>query len=138
MQDIWVNTLMSKNVTTCSRNTPLQEVVNQLHQKRFSCLIIVEEDDTPAGIITERDMVTILADMMKDVSWYQLAIENFMSSPPICVQEDSTLLEAVDTIREASIRHVPVISLNGKLSGLLTQSDLIEGLYQTVVSADHS
>lgn len=136
MQDVWVNQIMSKNVSTCLRSTSLQTVVNQLQQQSFSCLVIVDEKNIPAGIITERDMVVILADLMKDMSWEQSAIENFMSAPPICINEDSTLLEAIDIIRESGIRHAPIINLNGTLTGILTQSDLIEGLYQTVTSIE--
>ena len=132
MQDLWVNQLMTKAVSTCKRETPLHQVVDQLHQQSFSCLVITDDNQAPLGIITERDMVTILADLMSDVSWDGLAIENFMSTPPICVAQDATLLEAMELIRSKSIRHAPVVNMQGKLTGILTQSDIVEGLYQTM------
>ena len=128
MQDLWVNELMTREVTTCQPKTQLTEVVKQLHKKQFSCLIVVD-NNKPIGIITERDMVTILADMLEDVSWDSLSVENFMSANPVTIMEDHTLFEAVEIIREEGIRHAPVIDRDGELSGLLTQTDIINGLY---------
>lgn len=130
MKDISVKDLMTTDVTTCSRSTPLNEVVDALHSAQFSCLIILE-DKKPIGIITERDMVTILADMLKDVSWDNIAIENFMTPDPITITEDITLFEAVDIIRFENIRHVPVVNSADQLIGVLTQTDMINGYHKS-------
>ncbi len=129
MQDIWITDLMTQDVISCSSGTPLNDVVAELHQQRFSCLLIVD-DNIPVGIITERDMVTILADMLGDVSWDALAVENFMSTPVISVSEDLNLYQAVEIFREKTIRHAPVVNRNGELIGLLTQTDIINGCYE--------
>ncbi len=133
MEDIWVSDIMTKEVTTCHPRTLLTEVVTQLHTHLFSCLVIVE-DKKPIGIITERDMVTILADMLEDVSWDSLSVENFMTTPVVSLYEDHTLLEAVEIIRSEGIRHAPVINQTGELTGLLTQTDIING-YHNMLSA---
>ena len=129
MHDIWVTDLMTREVTTCKAETLLTDVVKMLHSEKFSCLVVVR-DQRPVGIITERDMVTILADMLADVSWDSLSVENFMSPDPVTILEDHTLFEAVDIIREEGIRHAPVINRDNQLIGLLTQTDIINGLYQ--------
>lgn len=134
MQEIWVADIMTRDVTTCHPGTQLTEVVEHLHKRQFSCLVVVEEKK-PVGIITERDMVTILADMLEDVSWDSLAIENFMSTAVVAVQEDATLFEAVDVIRSEGIRHAPVVDVKGELVGLLTQTDIING-YNQALSPD--
>lgn len=133
MQDLWVTDLMSQEVTTCAPHTMLTDVVNQLHKKQFSCLVVVD-NKCPIGIITERDMVTILADMIEDVSWDSLSIENFMSTDPVTIMEDHTLFEAIDIIREEGIRHAPVVNRSNELIGILTQTDIINGLYPGIVA----
>lgn len=130
MLDLWVNEIMTKEVTTCHPKTSLHDVVQQLHREQFSCLIIVE-GNKPLGIITERDMVTILADMLEDVSWDNLAVENFMTVNPITITEDISLFEAVDIIRFEKIRHVPVVTGEGDLIGVLTQTDIINGYHRS-------
>lgn len=136
MQETWVADIMTSDVTTCHPGTQLTEVVTQLHKRLFSCLIAVE-NKKPVGIITERDMVTILADMLEDVSWDSLAVENFMSRSVITVPEDATLLEAVEIMRSEGIRHAPVVNIAGELVGILTQTDIINGYFGNL-SADHS
>ena len=135
MQEIWVSDIMSRDVTTCHPGTLLTEVVEQLHKRQFSCLVVVEQKQ-PVGIITERDMVTILADMLEDVSWDSLAVENFMTASVVSVLEDATLLEAVEVIRSEGIRHAPVINIQGELVGLLTQTDIINGYTKAVSPED--
>lgn len=133
MQEVWVPNIMTREVTTCHPGTQLTEVVAELHRRQFSCLVAVE-NKKPVGIITERDMVTILADMLEDVSWDSLAVENFMSRCVVTVPEDSTLFEAVEIIRAEGIRHAPVVNNQGELVGLLTQTDIINGYFQSCSS----
>jgi len=108
----------------------MREVVKLLHVKRFSSLVIVD-GQKPIGIITERDMVSILADLFEDDTWADLPVEDFMTSPIISVGDDITLFEAVGISRAKSIRHIPVVDDEGHLVGLLTQSDIINGYYKS-------
>jgi CBS domain-containing protein len=81
-------------------------------------------------------MVTILADMLADVSWDSLSVENFMSSCPVAIMEDHTLFEAVEIMKEHGVRHAPVVNLDHELIGLLTQTDIINGFYQASVQEE--
>jgi len=132
MHEYNVTDLMTLKVITATPNTSLREVVKMLHAERFSCLVIVNGKN-PIGIITERDMVTILADLFEDDTWVDMPVENFMSSPIISVGDDLTLFEAVDISRAKSIRHMPVVDEVGHLVGLLTQSNIVNGYYNSSV-----
>ena len=130
MEDIRVEELMTRDVVTCSPDLPLLDVVAQLSTRKFSC-IIVTEDEIPVGIITERDLVEVLLDTLQGVTWNELAIKNFMSSPVVSVREDTLLEEAVSMSHMKKIRHMPVVDVEGMLKGILTQTDLIAGCYQS-------
>ncbi len=132
MHDCNVTELMTKKVITATLDTSLREVMKMLHAERFLCLVIVD-DKTPIGIITERDMVTILADLFEEDSWVETSVGSFMSSPVTSVSADLTLFEAVDVSRAKSIRHLPVVDDAGNLVGLLTQSDIVDGYYNSSV-----
>lgn len=125
MKNFYVSEVMTENVTTASIETPLKEVVHILHSKRFSCLIVTD-DEMPVGIITERDMVRILSQMLLDSTYINIAVQQYMTSPIITVGYETTLYEAVQIASEKDIRHIPVVDLDGKLAGLLTQSDIVE------------
>ena len=127
MKEIYVFEVMTENVTTCSPDTVIKDVVKILSSNRLSSLVITENDE-PIGIITERDMVAILADMLNDVVWNNLSIDHFMTSPTYTIRSDIALHEAVEFSKNKDVRHLPVVNENNKLIGILTQTDMVNGL----------
>jgi CBS domain-containing protein len=127
MKEIYVFEVMTENVTTCSPDTALKDVVKVLSSNRISSLVITENDE-PTGIITERDMVSILADMLNDVVWDDLSIDHFMTSPTYTIRSEIAMHEAVELSKDKHIRHLPVVNEHNKLIGLLTQTDMVNGL----------
>ncbi len=127
MNESNVMDVMTEDFTTCSPDTALKEVVRILSSKSLSSLIIIK-DDEPIGIITERDMVSMLADMLNDVVWDNLSIDHFMTSPTYTIRSEVALTEAVVFASEKNIRNLPVVDKNNKLVGLLTQTEMVEGL----------
>ena len=121
---------MTRDVVTCSPDEPLLAVVNMLATKKFSCLVIVE-DKAPLGIVTERDLVEVLFDTLQGVTWSELPIGNFMTSPVVTVTEDITLDDLVMMSHLKKIRHMPVVNELGELIGIITQSNIIAGFYQS-------
>jgi len=107
----------------------LKDVINILSRNRISSLIITENDE-PVGIITERDLVAIMEDMLNDVVCDNLPINHFMTSPTYTIHSEITLHEAVKLSLNNNIRHLPVVNENNKLIGLLTQTDMVNGLSQ--------
>ena len=76
MKKLFVFEVMAKNITTCPPETLLKDVVKILSRERLSSLVITV-DEEPIGIITERDLVSILADLLNDVVWDELTVKNF-------------------------------------------------------------
>ncbi len=124
--DVWVSDIMSTNVVSCSPDTSLEEVVEELRTNAFSCLVILE-NECPVGMITERGLVGILSGLLGEEGWKGLIVKRFMSTPVKTINEDRTLIEAVDLMEMEKIRHAPITDQSGKLVGILTQSDIIRG-----------
>jgi CBS domain-containing protein len=127
MDETYVSEVMTKDVTACSPDTAIKDVINILSRNRRSSLVIIENDE-PVGIITERDLVAIMEDMLNDVVCDHLSINHFMTSPTITIHSWSTLREAVKISINKNIRHLPVVNENNKLIGLLTQPNMLVGL----------
>ena len=127
MKEIFVFEVMSENVITCPPETSLNDVVKILSRDRLSSLVITV-DEEPVGIITERDLVSILDDMLNDVVWDKISIDNFMTTPTYTIRGDVALHKAVKFTKEKDIRHLPVVNKENKLIGILTQTDLVNGL----------
>ena len=127
MDEVYVSEVMTKNITACSPETAIKDVINILSRNRRSSLVIIENNE-PVGIITERDLVAIMEDMLNDVVCNHLSIDKFMTSPTITIESHMTLKEAVKISINKNIRHLPVVDKDNKLIGLLTQPNMLIGL----------
>ena len=127
MEELFVTEVMTKNVTACAPDTPIKDVIKILSRNRISSLIITENNE-PVGIITERDLVAIMDEMLNSEALDHLPIVNFMTSPALTVHGYNTFEEAVKFAINKNIRHLPVVDQNNKLIGLLTQTNMVKSL----------
>jgi diguanylate cyclase (GGDEF)-like protein len=82
------------------------------------------EDDIPIGMITERDIVEIAARALAGKEDRRLVAE-VMSSPVIMIRATESLEEAASRAQNENVRHLPVVDDDGRLQGVVTQSDLL-------------
>lgn len=92
----------------------------QLHQVDAA---IVEFSDGSAGIITERDLIKVIAREQGHACLGELAVK-----PLVMVHKDCTLLQAVDLLKEAKFRHLAVCDSQEQLIGLLSFSDILSNV----------
>jgi CBS domain-containing protein len=127
MDEVYVSEVMTNNITACSPDTAIKDVINILSRNCLSSLVVTENNE-PVGIITERDLIAIMEDMLNDVVCDHLSIDKFMTSPTITIESHMTLKEAVKISINKNIRHLPVVDKDNKLIGLLTQPNMLIGL----------
>lgn len=135
MEDLWVSDCMSRKVVTCPPDTSLLEVVEELRENSYSCIVIVE-NERPIGLITERNIMGILSDLLGSQVWESLSVEDFMTVTPPTIDEDRTLMEAISKMRTLQLRQAPVINISGLLVGILTQTDIINGFVEALGEID--
>lgn len=123
MQDILVKELMSPNVVNIGPEALLSEVIQRMFDHRHSCMVVVS-GQLPVGIITERDIVRLMAQFLSDRPQCPIQVSEVMSVPVATVTEETTLFEALVISSAQKIRHLPVVAADGSLLGLVTQSDL--------------
>ena len=119
-----VRALMSMKVLCAPPEAPARELVALMHAHTYSC-IVISDGDRPVGIVTERDLVGVLHQVLNGEPRNDVAASEFMSAPVLTIQEDRPVFEALVLCRSRHVRHLPVVDRNGGLVGLLTQSDLI-------------
>jgi CBS domain-containing protein len=116
--------LMLKDVVTVHGNVPVKEVIELLFKRHIGCIVIVDDSQQCLGIFTERDVIRIVA---QNVPLYA-TMEKIMTKNPFTVSEDSTFEEAKGVLRSHRIRHLPVVSENGKLVGLISVRNILDEL----------
>ena len=128
MQDILIKNLMTAQVVSFSPYTSIQEILHVLREKNCSC-VVIEERNVPIGIITERDLVRFLTDVVDRAKKPTKKAYNIMSSPPITINDTETLFNALSITRVQKIRHLIVVDSKGEIAGLITQSDLVKAYF---------
>ena len=118
IQDIMARALISVNTST----TALQ-IAKMMEQGGIGA-IIVKENDTPKGIVTDRDFATKIA--ANNLS-FDTAAEKIMSSPLITINHNEPISAAAERMTSKKIRKLAVTE-NGKIIGLITSTDLVNQL----------
>ena len=129
MDEVSVKDLMNPNVVSVKPDAPLLEITTQMHTRKNSCMI-VEQDGFPQGIVTERDLVKVLSNVLENPDDVDLYASGIMSSPPITINQKDSLFQALVVTRTQQIRHLPVVDDDEKLCGVLTYSDLVLAHHQ--------
>jgi CBS domain-containing protein len=80
--------------------------------------LVVSEGDTVVGVITESDLVAMVAETDE-----RPPVRSVMSTPATTVSTDATVFEAAETMRTAGVRHLPVVE-DGVYCGLLSTTTL--------------
>jgi len=119
-----ISEVMVKNVATMSVNETVFSAAKNMFEKRISCIIVLDGDKV-AGILTETDFLKRIAARKREFTHIEIA--KLMTSPVISISPDTSVLQAGTIAEENHVKKLPVID-NGKLVGIVTQTDLIRVL----------
>jgi CBS domain-containing protein len=110
-------------VFTASPSETLSDVARQLNERRVGAVVVVDDGQTVVGIISERDIVTAVADG---------GGEALAQTIDCCMTREvifATPGEAVDSLlarmTDRRIRHLPVVK-DGRLAGIVSIGDLVK------------
>jgi len=123
---VWlqIRDIMSTDVATIGPQQTMALAANLMADDGVSSLVVVDKC-VVAGIITEKDFLERV--ISKGKSPVDVMIRDVMSSPVVTVSPDMTVLEAGRIAEQRRVKRLPVIE-NGKLVGIVTQTDLIRVL----------
>ena len=118
---MYVKDLMTPMPATCAPTTTLR-LAAQLMADHDCSAIPVTWSGTLIGIITDRDITCRAVAVVSDAASRPVA--EFMSAPVITVGSEETFERAAELMEENHIHHLPVIGSDGKLLGIVAESDL--------------
>jgi CBS domain-containing protein len=92
--------------------------------------IVAVDGAKPVGIFTERDVVYKLSSGLfkSRAERRKTPLSEVMSRPPVTVQRQAPLVEAVEMMVGRQYRHLVVVDRNDELKGLLTTGDIVQFL----------
>ena len=114
--------IMTKDVITVGRHTPIYEAMELKANHDISGLPVVEEDMTLIGILSEKDVIRLLG---TEEGEEERTVSEFMTQPALFFDVDENLLDICDFLKKNVFRRVP-ITREGKLVGIISIRDVIE------------
>ncbi len=114
-----VKDIMQPDVKTAKAEDSFAQVAALLHEHAISSVVVMEGDRL-AGIVTERDLVNLVADG-QDPKATTLAAR--MTTDIDTVGSKADIAEAAEHMARRRIRHLPVVD-DGALVGIISIRDL--------------
>ena len=124
MDVLAVESFMTKKVVCVGLDSPVTEVLNKLRAYHISCVLVCE-DETPVGMISERDIVGLAFEYVSGKEDPPQLASELMSASLTTVRDSDSLVGALEIAEQHRVRHLPVVDGDGHLVGLLTQTDLL-------------
>jgi CBS domain-containing protein len=122
--NVLVRDIMTKDVKTVNNNTTVQEVI-ALMNKYDKDAILVIQSGKPTGIITVKD---VLIRAVEHGAWAPLntiIARMIYTNPLVVIDEDKTVEEAANLMKEWKIKHLPIVDKEGTLVGMINDRDII-------------
>ncbi len=108
---------------TCTPEDNFRKVASIIHEHSVSSVVVVDQEK-PLGIITEGDIVSLIA-REQDLQNGNMKARNIMSSELITVTPEEFSYQALFLMIKHRTKHLPVVE-EGKLAGIVTLRDLIK------------
>lgn len=115
---------LGRRMKWVERDTLMSDLLQDIAFNSFDNAIIVENFE-PVGIITTKDIMRLL----KEKADLSVSVEHYMTTPVDTIPKDSSIREALDFLNSKNYKRVVVVDKNKKLSGVITQKELISLTY---------
>ena len=117
-----ISILNLKQPCTVAMGTPVSEVIDLMQKGRFGCVLIVDEQEQLAGIITERDLLVHIDEVRAQPD--KIRVDDIMTPSPESLRPNDSMAFALNLMHLGHFRHIPL---------LIGESDEDEGVYPASV-----
>jgi CBS domain-containing protein len=118
-----LNSKSDIGVLSVKPGTTVSAAVAILSDKRIGTVVVSADGETPAGILSERDIVRELG--LRGAAVLAEPVDALMTSKLITCTEDDSADHVLQTMTDGRFRHLPVVS-DGKMIGLISIGDVVK------------
>ena len=111
------------DVARVAPTATIAEVTRRLHERRIGAILVLDAADQLLGIVSERDIVTHLAEhgaRTLEMTAAQLMTRGLQTATPT-----TTVAEAMAQMTQGRFRHLPVVE-HGRLLGIVSIGDIVK------------
>ena len=110
----------NRQIWTISKDQSVRQALILMSEKNIGAIIIVDNNDLPIGIFSERDYARKI--ILKGKSSKDTLLDEVMTKELITVTRDYKNDQYMEIMNEKKIRHLPVLE-NKKIVGIISIGD---------------
>jgi CBS domain-containing protein len=144
-----IRDVMTRDIFAVSKFDDIEHAVKTLAEKNVSGLPVVDRENRVVGIISEADIVSMMATSgsgkkrkglrLRDLWTFLFGehvpdrkmghiVGDVMTSPAVTIQQDEEISEAVRIMDQYRIRRLAVVDAGQRLIGLISRSDIVRAI----------
>src|SRR5215213_5399758 len=128
VQDTLVEDYMTLTTVTLNFKKSVLDIAKKMLVENISSIAITDDEGEIIGILTERDMIKIIANELPPGA---ISARLLMSYPPVRIRKNAHIEEAAKIMAREKIRHLIVEDTYGRdVVGIVTVTDLARYLRQ--------
>jgi CBS domain-containing protein len=110
-------------VFTASPDETVAAAAALLHSRRVGAMVIIDADDAIVGILSERDIVRVVAE--QGAAGLSRPISSCMTRDVVFAAPTEKVQSLLERMTDRRIRHLPVVK-DGRLAGIVSIGDLVK------------
>ena len=136
IETIPVSDIMVRNVKTAEENQSINAIAKVMSENNIGSVVILKSNEVQglsgiiSGIITERDIVRIAgaAQTSSSTTLLQLTARDIMSKPVVTINAESSIQDAIQSMKLNNIRRLPVVNREGRMVGIIADKDIFRAI----------
>jgi len=113
----------NRQIWTISKDQSVRQALILMSEKNIGAIMIVDNNDFPIGIFSERDYARKI--VLKGKSSKDTLLDEVMTKELITVTGDYKIDQCIEIMNEKKIRHLPVLE-NKKIIGIISIGDVLK------------
>ena len=113
----------NRQIWTISKDQSVMQALILMSEKNIGAIIIVDNNDFPIGIFSERDYARKI--VLEGKSSEDTLLDEVMTKELITVTRDYKIDQCMEIMNEKRIRHLPVLE-NKKIVGIISIGDVLK------------
>jgi len=113
--------LLAHALVSVPPDTPTRSVLERMAEKHIGCMVVVDAESRPIGILTQSDIIPRIVLAGADLA---APIETLMTPRPVTVPLSATAYDAALEMATHGIQHLVVVDSDGRAAGVVSERDL--------------
>lgn len=118
-----IGSIMTKKVVALRPQDKVAKAAKLMREERVGCVLVLDEDRKPIGILTDRDIVVSV--VATGLNPKTTRLDQIMTSRVVTAWEGEILLQVAKRMAEAYVRRLPIVDEKGRVKGLVSVDDIL-------------